>query len=288
MMAVKFFGQFLVEKAVVSRETLLQAITLQESVNLGFGDHAVAMGVMTEADVTRVNQAQRIEDLRFGDLAVKLGIITEAQLIDVLSKQRGSHLYIGEALVKVGGLNKAELERYLEEFKADQSQYATDSITFPPGTPHQKVCAVIVDLTAKMLTRISRLTFRLEQGCLATAPEQNDIGATMSFTGNVEAEYILTVSPIIQKKIAMAILDESDVEGESQEVLDDTLMEFVNVVCGNVAAKAAQLDVSLDITPPLLLEQPANYRQKPGCVGVSFRICFSDGERAELFISLQP
>lgn len=287
-MAVKFFGQFLVEKGVITREALLQAISLQESVNLGFGDHAVAMGIMTDADVTRVNQAQRAEDLRFGDMAVKLGIITSDQLQDVLAKQKSSHLYIGEALVKVGGLSSADLTRYLDEFKADQEKYSTNSITFPPGTPHQEVCAVIVDLTSKMLTRIARLTFHLEQCRQAPLPAANDIGATMSFTGNVQAAYILTVSRQVQKKIAMAILDETDIESEPQSVVDDTLMEFINVVCGNVAAKAAQFDISLDITPPSLIEQLSDYQHEPASIGLSFPIRFSDGERAELFIAVHP
>lgn len=287
-MAVKFFGQFLVEKGVISREALLQAIQLQETVNLGFGDHAVAMGIMTESDVTRVNQAQRAEDLRFGDMAVKLGILTGTQLQDVLAKQKSSHLFIGEALVKVGGLSSSDLERHLSEFKVDQAKYATDSVTIPAGTPHPEVCTIIVDLTSKMLTRIGRLTFRLESGRLAAAPVENDIAASMGFTGDVRAMYVLTVSRPVQKKIAMAILDEPDVEQESQGILDDTLMEFINVVCGNVAAKAAQLDTSLDITPPLLIEQPGPQQMDTRSVGVSFPICFSDGERAELFLSVLP
>lgn len=287
-MAVKFFGQFLVEKGVISREALLQAIQLQESVNLGFGDHAVSMGLMTDADVTKVNQAQRIEDLRFGDMAVKLGIITSSQLQDVLVKQKTCHVYIGEALVKVGALSSADLQRYLEEFKSDQAQYATDSVTIPAGVPHPEICAIIVDLTSKMLTRIGRLTFHLEPGHLAMAPVKNDIGASMSFTGNMTATYILTVTRQVQHKIAAAILDEADVGDEPQDVLDDTLMEFVNVVCGNVAAKAAQLDKSIDITPPLLIEQPGALQSDPALVGVSFPFCFSDGERAELFLSIRP
>lgn len=287
-MAVKFFGQFLVEKGVVTREALIQAIQLQESVNLGFGDHAVAMGIMTEADVTKVNQAQRVEDMKFGDMAVKLGIITASQLQDVLAKQKSSHLYIGEALVKVGGLSAAGLQQNLDEFRRDQAEYTTDNVTIPTGAPHADVCAIIVDLTSKMLTRIARLTFHLESGRLAPVPNQNDVGASMGFTGSVTATYLLTVTGPVQKKIAAAILDEPDVEHEPQEVLDDTLMEFVNVVCGNVAAKAAQLDKALDITPPLLLKKASMYKPESRSVGVSFTICFSDGERAELFLSILP
>src|SRR6266702_8142669 len=104
-MAVMFFGQYLVEKNIVSREHLLQAIELQDAVNLSVGATAVAMGILTEVDVERINQAQRSEDLRFGDLAVKLGLLIDEQFQQVLARQKSSHLYIGEALVRVGGIN---------------------------------------------------------------------------------------------------------------------------------------------------------------------------------------
>ena len=87
-MAVKFFGQFLVEKGVVTREVLLQAIELQESVNLSFGATAMAMGLLTEADIEKVHNAQRCEDLRFGDMAVKLELLTADQMQQVLTRQR--------------------------------------------------------------------------------------------------------------------------------------------------------------------------------------------------------
>ena len=65
-MAVKFFGQFLIEKGAVTRIDLLQAIDLQEKTNLKFGEMVVEMGLMTTTDVARVHLAQRSEDLHFG------------------------------------------------------------------------------------------------------------------------------------------------------------------------------------------------------------------------------
>lgn len=286
-MAVKFFGQFLVEKGLASRDDLLRAIELQESVNLSFGDLAVAMKFMSEKDVLRVNQAQRTEDLRFGDMAVKLGIISAEQLQQVLAKQKSDHLYIGEALVKVGGIRETDLPRYLEEFKADQALYSTDQITIPAGMPNPKMCEITADLTFKMLTRIARLTFRLEPGRIATSPSANDIAATMRMSGDVKALYVFTASRGVQNRIAAAMLGETDVSNEPQEVLDDTIMEFVNVVCGNIAAKAAQSDTAIEISPPELVNDPEDVTTADGQTGLSFSICFADGEIAELLIIME-
>ena len=64
--------------------------------------------------------------------------------------------------------------------------------------------------------------------------------AAMDLTGDIDARYIISVSEGVQKEIAKAILREDSVDGEPVEILEDTVMEFTNVVCGNIAAKASQ------------------------------------------------
>ena len=97
-MAVKFFGQYLVEKGIVTRDALVQAIELQENRNLKLGEMTVAMGCCSQADIDRAHQHQLTKDMKLGDLLVELGILTLNQLKDVLVRQKNSHLYIGEAL----------------------------------------------------------------------------------------------------------------------------------------------------------------------------------------------
>ena len=57
-MAVKFFGQFLVEQGAVTSEALLHAIELQDRTNLKLGEMAVAMGYITPNDIERAHSAQ--------------------------------------------------------------------------------------------------------------------------------------------------------------------------------------------------------------------------------------
>lgn len=71
--------------------------------------------------------------------------------------------------------------------------------------------------------------------------------------------------------MAKAILKEDNVDNESLEILDDTVMEFINIVLGNVAAKAAQLGLTFEIDPPYLIK------------GEAERVVVADGEAALLF-----
>ncbi len=286
-MAVKFFGQFLLEKGVISREELLKAIALQESVNVRFGEMARSMGFIADAEVDRVHQAQRSEDLRFGDMAVKMGILTGEQLQEVLAEQKKRHLYIGEALVNVGAFKVNDLQEYLDAFKADQAPYIIDKVIIPEGVPDPDLWEIAADLTHKMFTRIVNLNFKPGQCEMVERIAGNDTVIAIDLTGHVRARYLLSVSCGVRDLIAQAILGEEDVAKESDEVLVDTVMEFANIVCGNIAARAAQQGKVIEITPPEIIDVSGGGIDVPeGRKGLLFPLYVAD-ERVEIGIFME-
>jgi CheY-specific phosphatase CheX len=276
-MAVKFFGQFMVEKGIVSREALLQAVGLQESTNLRFGETARSMGFITDADIARVNAAQREVDLPFGEMSEKLGIITPDQLKEVLTKQRNSHLYIGEALIKVGAIRAEDLPGHLDAFKADQAPYVIDTVAIPPGVPDPALAELIADLTCKMLSRIAGLTIRTGQCAVVRRLDDNDTVVEMGMSGSIQARYLLSVSGNVRNAIARAVLKTDDVSGESEAMLNDAVMEFVNIICGNMAAKAAQMGKTIEIALPRLIEAKGGIPAPAGGSGLLFPVSIADG-----------
>lgn len=276
-MAVKFFGQFLVEHNVVSSESLLKAIALQDKTNLKFGEMAKSMGLITNADVVRVHDAQRKEDLQFGDMCVKLGIITLDQLKEVLTKQKNSHLYIGEALINVGAIPAADLPRHLEAFKADQAPYMVDKVAIPAGVQETAFCELTADLTYKMLARVANVTVRRGQCVLVPRLDANDTIVAIAMSGSLKARYILSVSSEARAAIARAILKSEDVSRETEEMMNDTVTEFINIVCGNIAAKAAQMGKTIEIAPPEILNGKAGVAVPAGGTGLLFPAFIAEG-----------
>ncbi len=193
-MAIKFFGQFLVEKGAITRLALLQAIDLQDKTNLKFGELVVEMGLMSTVDVAKIHQAQRTQDLHFGDMAVKLGILDDKQVEMVLTRQRNCHLYIGEALVKVGALNEPKLKSYLQEFKKDQVAFISEKIEIPANVPHKPIWEMVADLTFKMLTRVAGVSFRTGPCAIVKNLPSRPIIAEMGFSGSISARYLLSAS----------------------------------------------------------------------------------------------
>lgn len=284
-MAVKFFGQFLVENNIVSREALLKAIDLQERKNVKFGEMALSLGLVTSDDIERAHNAQMSRDMKLGDLLMEMGILTQSQMNDIVTRQKNCHLYIGEALVQTGALSSDQLQNHLEAFRQDQAQYVAERIELPAGIAENPLCEMAADMTYKMITRVLGLPFRAGKCQTVAAVAANYMMAAMDLTGDVEARYIISVSEGVQKEIAKAILREDSVDGEPDEVLEDTVMEFANVVCGNIAAKASQMGKVLNINPPVALHPPAPSLQVPaGKVALCFPIHLGENERMDLVL----
>jgi CheY-specific phosphatase CheX len=284
-MAVKFFGQFLVEKGIVSREAILAAIELQEQKNLKLGAMAVAMGYLTQADINRAHKAQFSKDMKLGDILVASGALNAQQLQEIIVCQKEAHLHIGEALVRVGALTDQQLQRCLDEFKLEQAPYVSDRVELPTAVANAKTWEMVVDLTYKMVTRILGLQFKAEKGRSISILEPNYMMAALDLSGDLEGRYLLSVSAGAQKMVARAMLKEQSVEHEAAVILEDCVMEFINVVCGNVAAKASQTGEAINITPPVTIHPPTEgFSVPPGHTALCFPIHVGEGEKMELLL----
>jgi CheY-specific phosphatase CheX len=287
-MAVKFFGQYLVEKGLISREQLLAALDLQKATNLKFGEMAQKLGLLSEDQILRVHNAQHSDDQRFGDIAVRIGLLTEEQVQEVLVRQQDTYIYLGAALVQVGALDAEALASHLQAFKLDQEPYVVEAIEIPAGIPHPRVWEAAADLTYKMLTRLANLPYRKEQCTLISQLEPNDVIARMELSGSLEATCLLSVSSGVRAAIARTMLRE-EVENGPQELLDDAVMEFVNVVCGNLAAKAAQFGEKINLAPPEAIHPGSDPLPVPvGRTGLLFPIHVVNGEEVALALFVAP
>ena len=284
-MAVKFFGQFLVEKGIVSREAVLAAIDLQEKKNLKLGEMAMAMGYVTQVDIDRAHKAQFSKDMKLGDLLVAMGIIDIDQLREIVTRQKDAHLYIGEALVQVGSLTSQQLQKYLNEFALDQAPYVSERVELPTEVANGETWEMIADLTYKMITRMLGLPFRIEKSRMVDRLETNFMMAALDLSGDVQARYLLSVSAGVQKMVARAILHVESVESETVEMLEDSVMEFINVVCGNVAAKSSQLGKVIEISTPVTIHAPVEGLPVPvGQTALCFPVHVGEGEKMELVL----
>ncbi len=249
-MAIKFFGQFLLDRRVISREQLLGAVQLQEKHNLPVGHFAVEMGYMSKEQADNVNRAQQITDRRFGELALKMELLKTEQIEEILERQHASRVRIGEALVRLGHLDDETLGTELETFREDQAPYQAGPVKLPSGTPESEFLETAIDFTEKLLLRMGGLLAKSgpAEPLDANSPDDDLISVRVAFSGALEADYIASVSKDVAVRVARRIL--GDGVAISDELSVDALKELCNTICGNVCSKSSQRGKPLEISPP--------------------------------------
>jgi hypothetical protein len=253
---IQFFGEFLIERWVITREQLLEALELQEYRNLKFGSLAVRKGYLTEEEVKVVNEYQRKEDMRFGDIAVMLGLLTPDQAQEIITYQKNNYLYLGEALLELGHVTEDVMDRELSIFREEQAPYGLDDLMAPGEILGEELVPICLELTSKMFSRMVGIGLKIGEGILNTASRQDTgvyhLSVSMPMKGKVLIHFVLSVSDDLAMMMAASLLGE-DIASEPQEVIEDSVKEFCNVVCGNVVAKLAKRGVNCALGLPEVL-----------------------------------
>ena len=154
----RFFGQFLLEREIITPQALLKALSLQDQHNEPLGTIAVRRGLMTQDDVATLNRAQRTTDLRLGELAIGRGLIDAQQANALLDEQRRAYVRLGEALIRTSALTRDILERELAVFEAENKPSAA---FHPQAEPHSALIERTLRLTQTLFHRLAHVTVKL-------------------------------------------------------------------------------------------------------------------------------
>ncbi len=249
-MSIKFFGQYLLEKKLITPEQLIEALKVQDDKNLRFGDYARAKGFLSDSDVLKLHEEQRRTDGKIGELAVKLGMLTEKQVDEVLIMQENDHIYLGEALRQSGFISHEILHRELETFRDDQRDYIAGVISVPGGMKEPETVKASVDLTRKMFKRIAFVEAKAGFGePFSGEPEENYATVSINISGGIVLDYVLSVPRSAAVAVASGLIEE-DASEEPDDILVDSVKEFCNITCGSVMARMAKKGKTLNISAP--------------------------------------
>ncbi len=112
-----FFGNYLLNKGVVTSEQLNKVFNTQKRTRLKLGVLAINSKFMTAANVNHVHQLQTTLDRRFGEIAIIKGYLTDDQLADLLTKQKSEHLILAQALVDANVMDMVTFEEEINLYK---------------------------------------------------------------------------------------------------------------------------------------------------------------------------
>ncbi len=278
-MGIKFFGQWLLERGVISSDQLLRAVEMQKEKNLRFGDYARVNGYLKDKDVQRLQEEQMHADMRIGELAVNLGMLTKEQVDEILTMQENDHILLGEALMRSGFISWIVLQKELDAFLGDQKEYSPGVVVVPKEARDADLVRAIVDLTQKILGRVANLESKVKPGLvLLGEPEHNFAMVYLSLSGAVEYDYILSAPREAAVAVASGLMD-TEASGETDEMLIDSMMELANTACGSVTARLAKQGKKVSCSPPSMVEpQGGNYNVVRGRQALLYRLISTEGD----------
>lgn len=117
----KYFGHYLLNRELLTREQLEDALEFQKSVHVKFGVMAVDEAYMTPLQVEEVHEKQKQMDKRFGEIAVELGYLTNEQVELLISNQKQGHLFLAQALVDREYMTIEQFGAALKDYKTENS-----------------------------------------------------------------------------------------------------------------------------------------------------------------------
>ncbi len=116
-----FFGEYLVEKGVLTVEQLQAALYVQICRGLLFGEVAVEKGKLNHKQLEKARKIQASNehnDKKIGQIAELLGYLSNDDINEVLVCQNNSQRKLGDILIEQKMVSSEELNGYLSDFHA--------------------------------------------------------------------------------------------------------------------------------------------------------------------------
>lgn len=250
-MAVKFFGQFLIEQGEINVAQLREALDFMEAENLSLGLYAVEKGLLKPMDVHRIQLEQRQKDASFEEIALELGLLARDKLETLVRDYEARRVRIGDALVRKGHLAADQLAGLLDRFQADQEKYATRAVELPDDLRAPRLASVLVELLPKFTARIAEVQIKVGEAEKASGQSLPEYSAAVVIHADKGLEILLTGDEDFAKRLTAGMLG-APIEDVNSFLLDDGLGEFLNVLVGNAVAIFEKQGQRVSLDPPRL------------------------------------
>jgi len=250
-MSNQFFGQYLLEKGLLSTQQLLIAIKLQKEANPPLGELAIREGFIDKSAASRINSEQQRTDMRFGELAISLQLMTEQQVSLLFHTQKEIKKFFGEIVVEQGFMTQSSLSEQLETHGA-LKKLSLDHID--SSIKQHVYCEQItqtLDAIIKNFTRIPKIHVQVSQ----VEPQQPEllpdhviISQTAQIPDQVKIGWVMDRPLMKQLATNFLGIDASD----NEALYIDATSEFLNIILGNALASNHSGDDQTHLEPPLI------------------------------------
>ncbi len=260
-MTSRFFGQYLLEKGVIGREALLEAINRQRQTNRDFCELAIAKGFLEKRRAPSILMAFRASDRSIEEVAVDGGYLTQEQVDEVLKEQKSGWIRIGTALVQAGHLTEEQVEIRLAKFHEQEHEVEEQLQADFEGFAETGTLKACFNLTAFHFARLAGGVTKLrlvEEDQAEVAPGYQRFA--QKIVGDKEFCLAVDFPAELVEMVATRMLGMAMEPGS--EAATDAVCEFVNLVGGNACTQLERLGYRLRPEPPFSSPDRADFPGK--------------------------
>ncbi|TBL81568.1 hypothetical protein [Paenibacillus thalictri] len=258
-----YFGQFLLNRGLISASALEQAISVQKQTRVRLGVMAINHGFLTAAQVEEIHLQQTKIDKKFGEIAVMLGYLNNELVDAILSTQQNAHLALGQALIDQGLISYEAfadaLHQYKLEYSLSDEQFESiingsietllEVVLFKDSSDYGQAISDYIRLFAKNIIRFVDSGIRLELGSPDDAAEfawkaeqklKNAAlpAAGMTAIGGSEVSFLKLASLYAQEPVE-----------QPGEMMEASVGELLNLHNGIYLVNLSVRDVELEMEP---------------------------------------
>ncbi len=256
----QYFGQYLLNHKLISREQLTDALEYMKSVHVKFGVMAIDEGFMTSEQVEHVHEKQKQVDKRFGELAVELGYLTEANVEALISKQKQHHLFLAQALVDRNYMSIEQFGAALANYKNEYSLSDDQFEEMKNGNIESFVKTILSDNQSseneyyeKYLSLFVKNMIRFidDQVFLELSTEEESQEEKWLVHQNIVGEFPLFTAISVNKELLLYIASKNAEEEltEVDELAEASISEFLNLHNGIFLVNMSNEGIELNMNP---------------------------------------
>lgn len=254
----QLFGNYLVEKEIITNEEYHTAIEKQLSIRVKLGTIAIAEGLLTEEEVEMINNLQTQFDKRFGDIAQEKELLTSEQVDELLKKQGNPYMQFIQSLTECTALSASVLDKTLTAFQKEKGFSEQDMVALKADDLDALIpifaCtanSVVTDIAGLVIRNINRfITRNFYTGKIQhvhSLPYTNLAGQKLSGQSN----FILALAEDSQQGSFSLIAENYSGGDYSSENSDsfDAVCEFININNGVFASEMSEKGTEFELEP---------------------------------------
>lgn len=274
-MSPKYFGQFLVDRGLITTEQLLTALAHQDAGDLA--KLAVAKGYLTPDDVQTVNKSQKKKGSDFGETALKMDLLTQPQLDYLSFVQMGNSTRLGEILIERGFLDLDILTYVAGEYRREHQQLSIKGQPLPKEFAGRNDIVALINATESMLLDIGVKPFQIfPPSNFSGRITLRELSARIEYTGDTDGIYVLSLDRSLAVVIAGQVFTKATLCAD--EILYDSIAELCNLIAGIAATSLSARGHRLELTPPKFLTPHTPFGLVLGGVRWQLQTPFGAGE----------